>query len=81
MSFSTFVVDSNCPKIFRFVAQSPCSRIGVSVVLQRIRHQIEKDCAGTALQAYGDLSETLANARTLRCESIILMQMTFLIVL
>ena len=64
-SLSAFAMESQCirsgfnlHKIFRFVAQSPCSRIAVSVGLQWIRHQIGGDGAETALQTYGDCSET-----------------------
>ena len=56
-------------KFFQLAAQSPWSRIAVSVGSQCIRHQIDGDCAANALRIHGDCSTPLANARRLRCES------------
>ena len=75
VSLSAFAVESPTnkifstgSKIFQFAAQSPWSRIAVSVGSQCIRHQIDGNCAANALRTHGDCSTTLANARRLRCE-------------
>ena len=76
VSLSAFALESTTSKIFstgskifQFAAQSPCSRIAVSVGSQCIRHQIDGDCPETALRTHGDCSTSLANARRQRCES------------